>query len=96
MSNIGEKYDQAKPRWSLVPEGVMKEVIAVLEYGAAKYDVDNWQHVDNGRVRYYDAAMRHIDDWYQGADEDHESGLPHLAHAICNLMYLLSGNVKNE
>lgn len=84
----GIKFDSNKARWSLVPEGVMEEVVQVLEYGAAKYAPDNWKHVPEATTRYYDAAMRHIDAWWRGEAEDGETGRSHLAHAICCLMFL--------
>jgi hypothetical protein len=41
----GIKYDVSKPRWSLIPNGTLEEVIKVLEYGANKYSPDNWKKV---------------------------------------------------
>lgn len=86
---LGRKHDSNKPRYSLLPENTVHNVIQVLEYGAVKYEPGNWQHVPNARTRYYDAAMRHIDDWWNGSEIDEESSLPHLAHAICCLLFLL-------
>lgn len=84
----GKKFDGGKPRWSLVPEGVMEDTIKVLEYGAQKYAPDNWKHVPDATTRYYDAAMRHIDAWWKGEHRDGETGQSHLAHAMCCLMFL--------
>lgn len=84
----GIKYDSDKPRWSLVPSGVMLDVISVLEHGSRKYSDDKWKKVDNARVRYYDAAMRHISAWWEGEQNDQETYQSHLAHAICCLMFL--------
>ena len=85
----GRKHDSNKPRYSLLPTGTVNQVIQVLEYGAVKYETGNWQRVPSARTRYYDAAMRHIDDWWNGSEIDEESSLPHLAHAICCLLFLL-------
>lgn len=85
----GRKHDSNKPRYSLLPIGTVNQVVQVLEYGAVKYEIDNWQRVPSARTRYYDAAMRHIDDWWNGSEVDEESSLPHLAHAICCLLFLL-------
>tara|TARA_R110000868_G_scaffold51691_1_gene163394 strand:- start:159 stop:518 length:360 start_codon:yes stop_codon:yes gene_type:complete len=85
---IGTKLDTGKPRWSLLPAGTISMVLQVLEYGAAKYEVDNWMHVKDHRRRYYDAAMRHINAWLDEPN-DPESGLHHLAHACCCLLYLM-------
>ena len=60
-----------------------------MEFGAAKYGADNWQHVPNARQRYFDAAMRHLLAWWDGERLDAESGLPHLAHAGCCILFLL-------
>lgn len=86
---IGQKFDSGKLRHSLLPSGVITEVLKVLEFGARKYKENNWQHVTNGRDRYYDAALRHITAWREGELEDSETGVNHLAHAICCLMFLL-------
>lgn len=86
---VGVKKDQGKLRWSLLPKGVVSMVLQVLEFGAVKYSVDNWQKVDEHERRYYDATMRHIEAWRMKETNDPESGLPHLAHAVCCLMFLL-------
>ncbi len=85
----GLKYDADKPRWSLLPAGAVEEVVRVLEYGARKYSEENWKKVDNAHIRYYDAAMRHINAWWQLEQKDQETGLHHLAHATCCLMFLM-------
>ena len=90
----GAKHDGGKPRWSLLPLAAVKEVIGVLEFGAKKYDVDNWQKVPDARTRYYDAAMRHLTAWREGEQNDPESGLHHLAHAGCCVLFLLWFEVK--
>lgn len=86
---VGLKYDIDKPRHSLLPKGSVNSVVAVLEFGAKKYDVDNWQKVDNARDRYYNAAMRHIESWWSGEKLDKETGIHHLAHAATNLFFLM-------
>lgn len=89
MTTLGDKHDKGKMRWSLLPRWTIAQVIAVLEFGANRYGVDNWMHVPDARRRYYDAAMRHIDAWLHGETDDPESGLPHLAHATCCLLFLM-------
>lgn len=86
----GTKHDEGKPRWSLLPLDTITQVVAVLEHGAKKYGDDNWRYVENGRTRYYDALMRHVDAWWRGEDNDPDSGLPHLAHAACCILFLMA------
>ena len=88
----GTKNDAGKPRMSLLPHLALVEIIAVLEYGAKKYRVDNWMAVENADTRYYNAAQRHIACWRSGETVDsgpESSGRLHLAHAICSLIFLM-------
>jgi hypothetical protein len=85
----GSKHDQEKPRWDLLPLRAAERVVDVLTYGARKYAPDNWRLVKDARRRYYAAAFRHLTAWWLGASIDSESGLPHLAHAACCLLFLL-------
>jgi hypothetical protein len=99
---LGRKFDGQKPRMSLVPLKELWQVIDVLEYGAKKYAPDNWKYVPNSKQRYFDAAMRHITARQMGEVNDSETGLPHLAHCICCLLFWAwhdnnsNDNVKSE
>lgn len=86
----GVKYDEDKPRFSLVPSASLRAIAQVLTYGARKYpSADNWKRVDNARERYTDALLRHVYAWMDGEVLDPESGLHHLAHAGCCVLFLL-------
>lgn len=85
----GRKDDQDKDRWDLLPWGPVRWVVKVLTVGAKKYADDNWQLVPNARRRYFAAALRHLTAWYEGEPNDPEDGLPHLAHAICCILFLM-------
>jgi hypothetical protein len=87
--SVGVKYDQDKPRWSLLPLEAVEEIVKVLTKGAKKYSDNNWKVVDNRRERYYNAAMRHITAWFMGEQNDPEDGMNHLAHAGCCILFLL-------
>lgn len=90
-SPIGKKHDNNKPRFSLLPSQIW-QVIDVLEFGAKRYGIDNWQQVDNAKERYFNACHRHLQAWWSGERLDSESGLPHLAHAVCCLLFLMWGD----
>lgn len=92
----GIKHDGGKVRPSLIPLESMMEVIKVLEFGAIKYGVDNWQKVDDAPRRYYDALLRHVYAHHMGEVVDAESGLSHLAHASTNLLMLLHFEIKKQ
>ena len=92
------KHDQSKPIFLLIPVGTLNAVIRVLEFGAIKYQADGWQTVPDARTRYFDAMHRHIDAWWQGEQEDSETGESHLAHAVCCALFLmwLDNNSKQD
>lgn len=85
----GRKFDGGKPRWSLLPKGVVKCVVKVLEFGAVKYGFENWKSVPNARQRYYDALIRHVESWWDGETYDPETSQHHLAHAVCCAFFLI-------
>jgi len=47
----------------------------------------NWER-GMGWGRVFGAAMRHLWAWWAGEDKDPETGLSHLAHALCCVMFL--------
>jgi hypothetical protein len=65
----------------------LDQIVAVLEFGAKKYGRDNWQGVSQDR--YVEAAWRHYLAYCNGEALDSESGLPHLAHLGCCLVFLV-------
>lgn len=86
--SIGKKYDSDKPRWDLADMDYFEDVVKVLGFGSKKYGDYNWELVDKARNRYFSALLRHIAAYKRGEVNDPETGLPHLAHAGCNLMFL--------
>ena len=83
------KDDRGKPHPSYVPVALIRAVMAVREYGTAKYgDPDNWRRVEP--ERYHEALLRHVlAIWHDPYAVDEESGLLHLAQICCNAAFLL-------
>jgi hypothetical protein len=86
---VGLKYDLGKLRWDLVPWDSVEEIVKVITMGAEKYAENNWKFLDRWDDRYFAAALRHLMAYRSGNPTDEESGLPHLAHAITNLLFML-------
>jgi len=91
----GRKYDGDKAKLYLLPPKSILEVGKVLTYGAEKYDAENWRKVDDLQNRYTSAALRHIFAHMDGELEDEETGLSHLAHAMCCLLFKLEIELEN-
>jgi hypothetical protein len=85
---IGIKFDDNKRDFTLLPWPAVEEIVKVLEFGAKKYARDNWKNVEADR--YVKAAFRHLIAYSQGEENDKESGLSHLAHLGCCVLFLLA------
>ena len=89
----GRKFDGGKLEYGLLPPLALEETVKVLTFGAQKYARDNWQIVPDAKRRYFDAVQRHMWAWKQGEQMDPESGIHHLAHAMCGLMFLYEHDI---
>lgn len=84
----GVKHDQGKPRMELLDAHALEQLALVLTFGAEKYQAHNWRKgLSKGRL--LGAALRHLFAYLRGEDRDAESGLSHVAHAMCCCMFLL-------
>ena len=84
------RFDEGKTNWSLMPFEAVEEINKVLEFGANKYAA--WNFTKDGGMnhsRILNSCLRHIFCYMRGEDLDKESGLSHLAHAGCNILFLL-------
>jgi hypothetical protein len=82
------KFDDNKLPVNLLSTEALLQTAAVLKFGADKYHAHNWRD-GFAWSRPLAAAMRHIMAYNDGEDKDPESGLSHLAHAACCIMFLL-------
>jgi hypothetical protein len=84
----GVKFDRGKRRYDLASPTALDQLVDVLTFGAQKYRDRNWE-VGMPWGRAFAAAMRHLWAWWRGETLDPETGMNHVAHAMCNLMFLL-------
>lgn len=85
----GMKFDKDKPDWSLFLFKEAEAVTRVLGMGAKKYDRENWKNVQDAHNRYFAAMIRHLVKYHSGEKIDEESNESHLAHVICNALFLM-------
>ena len=85
----GAKFDDTKVPMHLLSTPALFGIAEVLGFGAKKYNAWNWS---KGIVysRLFGGIMRHMWAWWWGEDNDPESGLNHLKHAMCGMMFLLT------
>lgn len=83
----GIKHDGEKEPMALFSSIWLRGVSRVLGFGARKYAADNWRDGIAYR-RLISACLRHVTSFMEGEDLDPETGLSHLDHASCCLMFL--------
>ncbi len=87
--NEANKADHDKRRFYLLPYDVLPDVVRVMEFGARKYGENNWQKGMKWS-RVFSALMRHMVAWWTGERSDKETGMSHLAHAACCILFLMA------
>jgi hypothetical protein len=75
------------PRSTVPATVTMALGLAMLE-GARKYGRHNYRVAGVRASVYYDACMRHMDDWWEGEDIDPDSRLNHVIKAMATLAVL--------
>ncbi len=93
LPGVALRYNEGKVQYSMIDLGCFEYTARVLEFGAKKYARDNWRK-GMKTSSIIDSLLRHIARLQAGEVIDPESGLPHLGHIGCNIMFL--GNDKNE
>lgn len=84
----GLKFDLDKLPIDLVSPYFIEAIAAVLDFGAKKYGARNWEK-GMSWSRVYGALLRHMLAWQRGENDDPETGLSHLWHAGCCIMFLV-------
>ena len=83
----GDRYNNGKPKWSLVPQSSLLPMVRVLEFGATKYEPFNWTK-GLSITEICESLKRHLDAFMEGEDNDSDSGLSHIGHIQCNALFL--------
>lgn len=73
---------------------VMEMALGMME-GSRKYGSHNYRVAGVRASVYYDAAMRHLTDWWEGTDIDKASGLSHISKAM-SCLHVLRDAMMND
>jgi hypothetical protein len=88
-TNPKDAIGSRKVPMSAVPAGVLLELgLALLEGAVKGYGRHNYRVAGVRSSIYYDAAMGHLMDWWEGDDIDADSGLSHVTKAMASLTVL--------
>jgi len=83
------KKDDNKYDPTMLTLEMVELVSRVRQFGAKKYARNNFKITGFKYTRSLAAALRHIFAFLNGEDNDPESGLSHLGHAICSIEHCI-------
>lgn len=89
----GVKDNVNKPRVDLIPSAPLFEAGKVLAFGARKYKPHNWR-LGLSWLETYGSLQRHLLAWLDGEELDRESGYTHIAHAVCQMLFLAEFTIR--
>lgn len=84
----GLRFNSGKTRHDLLPTFAQEQYAKVMTIGATKYKERNWE-AGMAWSTVLASLERHIQAFKSGEDYDLESGELHMAHAMCNVAFLL-------
>ena len=85
---------------SCVPLPPLMEAAVALTEGERKYGKHNFRTAGVLASVYFDAAVRHLFAWWEGEDNDPDSGLSHITKVISTMLVfrdaMMSGNWTDD
>ena len=88
--------DADRERYDLISPIGLRRLAETYAEGAAKYGRHNYRAVGVRASVYYDATMRHLMRWWEGEDNDPDSGLSHVTKAIASLAVLRDATLQGK
>jgi len=87
MNKLADRFNEGKPKYSLIDLPSLEVMVRVLEFGTNKYKRNQWKR-GLKVTEIIDSLLRHISAFLDGEDIDPESGISHIGHIQCNAMFL--------
>lgn len=94
-NTVSVKHDDGKVDPTMLTWEMVEAVSKVRMFGAKKYGRNNFKQTGFKYTRSLAATLRHIFAFLSGEDNDPESGISHLAHAICCLEHCIYDSVHH-
>jgi hypothetical protein len=88
-TNPKDAVGQSKVPMHLWPESATIAGALAFKDGAKKYGPYNWRDNSVAASVYIAACRRHLAAWFDGEDNDPDSGAPNLGHALACLAIVL-------
>lgn len=90
-----DPFPTKKVDMTLLPFDALSEVAKVMQFGCTKHGRGSWKTLNYDYQYLLAKTYRHLGDWGMGKDKDDESDVTQLAHAACNIMFLIYYQLHN-
>lgn len=96
LANTAARHNNGKcpMHYLLLFPNAMRWLAWVCHTGERKYAYLNWRQGGKPDREYFDSAIRHLQQHFDGEMFEEESGCPHVAHALWNLAAYLDLNFE--
>lgn len=84
-----------KPRMAAVPPIAIMALGTAMQTGADKYGLFNWRDTNVTATVFYNAMLRHLEQWYSGEQHASDTGVHHLAHLMAGAAIILDAEMNN-
>lgn len=92
--NVKTAAAAKKPRVAAVPPIAIMALGAAMQNGADKYGLFNWRETSVTATVFYNAMLRHLEQWYSGENHASDSGIHHLAHLMAGAAIILDAEMN--
>jgi hypothetical protein len=94
-TNLKTIAGAGKAKTSAVPPIAFIALGQAMQNGADKYGKFNWRGSEVTASVFYDAMMRHLQQWYSGEEFAEDSGVHHLAHLMAGAAIILDAQLSS-
>lgn len=93
-NNVKTAAAAKKPRMAAVPPIAIMALGAAMQTGADKYGLFNWRDTSVTATVFYNAMVRHLEQWYSGEQCASDTGVHHLAHLMAGAAIILDAEMN--
>ena len=94
-ANVKTAAAVKKPRMAAVPPIAIMALGTAMQTGADKYGLFNWRDTNVTATVFYNAMLRHLEQWYSGEQHASDTGVHHLAHLMAGAAIILDAEMNN-
>lgn len=94
-ANVKTAAAAKKPRMAAVPPIAIMALGTAMQTGADKYGLFNWRDTNVTATVFYNAMLRHLEQWYSGEQHASDTGVHHLAHLMAGAAIILDAEMNN-